>query len=503
MKTTQASENIKYYYFLLFIILPGLLFHGYDITQYPFGEHAWAQSDHYAVALGFLDNSFDFFHPRSFTLNHQFPPKAVVENPQGITAVDFPILHYLVALMMKLFHTDAPVVFRSVSLVWSWVGLFFLYRAIAVLKNNYAAIFVGVLIVSQPIFVYYQSGFHVSMAAFSTVLMALSFFIYYFKGRKLKFFIIGMFFLTLAALMRFTHTIIILALLVYMAYLALMSKKYRINLLVVCASLGVVLAYFIYNQYLQIHYGSVFLNHPIVAETWAELWANLRVIAIHYGIRFMPIFHCLVGLVLIYFYFKYGRNPQHNHLLILVGIYFLGVLGYTLLMSWSLSVHNYYALDTWLPFLTMVVVLMVFSLPDFVFKKQNHKRTLLALMLGAMAYTGYLQYSNYSQMRETDWVISDFRKSKKMIDQYAGQRYMVLSHYGYNTPLIGTKQYAYRLQHDNLNYTIPKEVAYHQPKVLVVHRFCFKESSPDEVQKFKAHHTKIADNGMVSIWRLK
>ena len=41
----------------------------------PISTHIWAQADHYAIAIGFVDNNLDFFHPKTYCLNPQFGAK--------------------------------------------------------------------------------------------------------------------------------------------------------------------------------------------------------------------------------------------------------------------------------------------------------------------------------------------------------------------------------------------------------------------------------------------
>ncbi len=123
----KTREAIRYnMIFILFFFLTTTLLHLKSYNKLPTGVSASQQSDHYALALGFLDDGFDFFHPSSFALSNEFPPIVELKSAQGITAVDFPILHYTVAILMKLFNTRSPVIFRVVSLLWSFIALWFL-----------------------------------------------------------------------------------------------------------------------------------------------------------------------------------------------------------------------------------------------------------------------------------------------------------------------------------------------------------------------------------------
>jgi hypothetical protein len=156
--------------FIIIFIVASLFLHYKDINKLPSSIHAWAQSDHYALALGFHNDGFNFFKPTTFALDLQFPAKEQVENPQGITSVDFPILHYTVALAMKMLGTTSPWIFRIISLLISFLALFYLFRMVSSIKNVWAASLITAFICFQPIYSYYQTGFHVSSAAFNVLL---------------------------------------------------------------------------------------------------------------------------------------------------------------------------------------------------------------------------------------------------------------------------------------------------------------------------------------------
>lgn len=100
------------------------------ITCFPRDTHTWAQADRYAQALGFLQNDFDFFHPQTWVLNKQFPSDFKKASPNSITAVDFPVNEYIIALLMKLLGTTNPGVFRLYILFCSFAGLLFLFLVI-------------------------------------------------------------------------------------------------------------------------------------------------------------------------------------------------------------------------------------------------------------------------------------------------------------------------------------------------------------------------------------
>ena len=98
------------------------------MDEFPKFIHGWAQSDRYALAQGFINNGFNLFKPETLVYNHQFPTNWLRPSNSTITAVDFPIHEYMVAIIMTIVNSTAPLVFRLYTLLYSFVGLFFLYK---------------------------------------------------------------------------------------------------------------------------------------------------------------------------------------------------------------------------------------------------------------------------------------------------------------------------------------------------------------------------------------
>src|SRR5438067_11466151 len=100
MALACKNSTLNVLFFFVAGVLSFYFFHK-RITLFPSFHHSWSQSDRYALAIGFLRNGLDFFHPQTFNL--------ITTN--GITQVDFPIHDYLVALMMKLTGVHQPFIF--------------------------------------------------------------------------------------------------------------------------------------------------------------------------------------------------------------------------------------------------------------------------------------------------------------------------------------------------------------------------------------------------------
>src|SRR5690606_30913848 len=125
---------------------------------FPAYIHAWTQSDRLAIAGCFQLNGFDFFHPCNYNLITK----------EGVTAVDFPIHEYIVALISYCFSLDLVVTFRFYTLLYGLVGLYFVYRFFKLITGSYLkGIALLLFVLTAPFYSYYLNGFLPSVPSFS------------------------------------------------------------------------------------------------------------------------------------------------------------------------------------------------------------------------------------------------------------------------------------------------------------------------------------------------
>lgn len=506
MKDAIKNVNINVIFISLFII-SAIFLHRKSYDKLPFGVHALQQSDHYAIALGFLDNGFNFFKPTSYTLNLEFPAEHELVNPQGITAVDFPILHYSVALIMKASNSRSPIIFRFVTWFLSFISLLFFFRTIVELKGFWIAIFLCGFIMYQPIYSFHQNGFHVSGAAFNLFLIGFSFLIKYFQSDNYTKFLWGMLFLTLAALMRFSQLIPILAFLCMLIYYTIKDKKFDAKILVVFFSVGIVMCYFGYNRYLSKNYGSIFLNHPVISESFSDFLNHFIKTFKVYFRGFLPIMHLFSIGVIVYLKRFRGKPINNNWDKLKVWIFFsfLGNLLFSIIMSFGVSFHDYYVLDTWLPLVVMFVVYMTYLIDLNKISAEVCSTFILMFLLGTFGITFEAQSQKYSNNRiyEPSLIIKDFKESATFLDKYAVQnkRSLLICGYGWNTPMIGWQKKTFRVA-NHFDEQIPHalEKGY---DIIITHDSTFKETVLGNFSEFHSKVNFVEGNGKVSIWQLK
>lgn len=352
---------------IILLIISFLLFFG-KINSPVKDRHAWAMADHFAISLGFIDNGFDFFHPKTFCLNPQFSANKLdsqrdfwtktIENPQGITAIDFPIHHYCIAVLMKILNTRETYVFRLYMLAFSLLGLYYLFKsAIIITKSFYFSISIILFTFLLPSFSYYAIGFLPSQIGLSILFISLYHFLKHKQTHKFKYFLYFLSLLTLASLTRFPFLIYIIGLLCLYLFLAVLNKKIewkKMSLSI--AAISVVLLYFFYNKYyLSENFGSNFLNYPLPADSLQNFVDSIIGTFYHQSWRYFTIVHYILLLLLFTSIYKNRSKIDKSILLKETVIYLcicsIGISMYMFLMIQQFVAHEYYMFDTFLPIL--------------------------------------------------------------------------------------------------------------------------------------------------------
>lgn len=360
-------------YIILFTIcLISAFFHYKTINEFPQYKHCWAQSDRYALAVGFTENGYNFFYPQTLTLNNQFPDNYKTIKDNTITAVDFPIHDYTASLIMNLFKTKEPWCFRLYLLLYSIIGLFFIYKLSFLFTDSFTKSLTIVLFAcSSPVFLYYQSGFLPSIPSLANSLIGLYFFFKYKKYNKIKDYWLSILFLTIAALARLPFAIILIAIISLDIFLFIKNrKKHSYKILAISISLIVILLYYMYNNHLRNIYGSLFLNYIIPANNFSELIDFIISIYKRWFYQYFTTTHYLLISILsllflsLFFRKKIVLSDIEKQILLFISILFLGCLLYFLLMSFQFIHHDYYFLDTFYTPFILLFLFLIIKFPD-------------------------------------------------------------------------------------------------------------------------------------------
>jgi hypothetical protein len=457
------------------------------IGLFPSFIHAWTQSDRFALALGFLNNGFDFFHPQTFNLL----------TANGITQVDFPVHEYIVALLMKLSGVHEPIVFRLYILCYGLTGLYFLFRIVRLFGGTFLhGLFVSVFMMTCPVFTYYLDGFLPSIPSFANTMIGYYFFFLYKKQNTPRDFLLSIFFFTLAALARLPFVIFLFAIscqqfLGYIRHKKINSRE----LTLMISGFLVVLAYFFYNVHLAIKYGSQFLTVLLPAKSVADLKEIIFNVFDQWKFEYFSIAHYIVLPVILVYTLVLAimkkKHPGFDDLLTQTWIILCGAVIYFFLMATQFPEHDYYFIDSFYP---VVALFLVYTVPKIQFHDAFFK-PLSVIACVVFIYLFCIQSNKamntrytFNEWDRTEITRQNFTGSDRFLDSIGipkAATMMVLDAYTTNTPLILMNRKGYTLL-----WTTKKNI----DSVLQV-------KADYVVMQIVTQLEKIADNGSISIYR--
>lgn len=375
----QTLKFIRPILLAVAIVIPALTFHLSNLDQLPLGHHAWTQIDHYAISLGFQDNGFDFFHPQTFAFSTELVNGENVPSHSSITAVDFPIHQYVVALLMEILNTNSVLIPRIYILLWSFLGLFFLGEMVFLLtKRTEAAVLIVVLAATAPLFVYFQTAIMPTIPSMASAIIGLYFWIRYLISPRKRLYVFAISFLTLAALTRTTFLIPLLAIAGCELWLYLRNRSIPAFKIISFTAAAICIGgYYGYNNFLRAEYGSIFLSSFMPPENLREAGTLLWDIMDRWGFHFFAELHYLVmiGIVVLAILNiirnKTRLNPVHKQVLIFTAISLMGCILFAVLMMKQFYNHDYYFLDSFfIPVLMLTTLgLAVIRLPASKFSR--------------------------------------------------------------------------------------------------------------------------------------
>jgi len=377
------------YIVVALIVIIGLLFHANILNEFPQYKHCWAQADRYALSIGFVNNGGDFFHPETNILNNQFPGDFEVPRETSITSVDFPIHDYIVSVLMRIFNTTSPWCFRLYTLLYSFLGLYFLYKLSYLFTKDFFKSLVVVLFAAlSPTLLYYQSGFLPTIPSLANVIIALYFFFKYKDSQERKDFLWFGIFITLAILSRLPFAIVLVAIMCLEVLTIIRTKKInRLHVSVFILSISAVVVYYFYNNHLRNQYGSLFLNRLMPANNFDELVDFTSAVYQRWFFKYFTGYHYLIIvalLVLLIFgkvKLKLRSNAFQTSLLLLASIMIIGCLIYYRVMTFQFLDHDYYFLDTFFLPIILLLIYLVSQMPDFSITTWRYGITVFLLVL--------------------------------------------------------------------------------------------------------------------------
>lgn len=508
------KKKIEIIGILIVIIGLGLIFQHKYLNEFPSHIHAWAQSDRYALSLGFVENGLDFFKPQTFVYNHQFPSDWKVPSGTTITAVDFPIHDYIPALLMKISGNTSPFLFRLYVLLYSFIGLFFLFRlSFAITKDYLKSVFVVLFAATSPVFVYYQVGFLPTIPSLSNAIIGIYFYQRFINVNKNKYFGLSILFLTLAALSRTTFAIPIIAVL-GVEFIRILRKETKLvsKLLPVGISILTILSYLYYNGYLREKYGSIFLNHILPANSIEQVKEILNYVYKSWFFQYFtkPHYYILIASFVVSMYFLATKKSQYQKTKIYLGIlsivYLLGCSIFAILMLRQFPAHDYYFIDT---FFLPIILLFIFILSLFPVIENKKYKIISGVILTAFSIILFLQPINSQEKRRetgywdrTEITINNYRNSSDFLDSInvpKESKILVIDAVAPNIPFILMQRKGYAVMNTNQE-NIEEALKWDYDFIVVQNEYFISDiytPYPNILSKLE----KIADNGKISVCR--
>lgn len=400
MYLCTVKNRIPSYIAAAVILCIGLLLGLRQVGQFPAYTHAWSQADWYAISIGFLNNNFDFFHPETLIYNKQFPGWWAVDYGDAITSVDFPIHNYIVALLMKLFGTTAPWVFRLWTLLCSLVGAWFFYLlAHRLTKSTLKSLASVIVFMTAPVYAYYFSNFLPSAPALALVVAGLWAYVRHWQDDGVRWWHWSMALLGLATLVRTSHAVVLVAVCGFeMIRIIVTKEKMQWKWLSVAIACVVIVAYHFWNKHLATLHGTIFLSELRTPESWTEahdLWGKIK--DYWQWQYFSRLQHRLIAFtliaaiaVMVVRHIKRRNTSKNNQLSLgwLIAIYILGEMCFFAAMMVQYKDHDYYFLDSFFMPCILLFIMALKNLPDV----KGHLTTILCI--AALVVIGGIMFNN-------------------------------------------------------------------------------------------------------------
>ena len=489
----------------LVILVLGLALGLPHINDMPAYIHAWAQADWYSIALGFSENGFDFFHPETFHYNKQFPGAWHTASDTTITSVDFPIHEYIVALLMGLFGTTAPWVFRSWTLVCSLLGMWFFYLCCERITGHWLkGLAVVVMGMTSPLYAYYFNSYLPCAPALALAMAGVWASIRYWQEDELRYWHWAIVLLTLSALIRTSFLVVPVAVCAYEVIRMLRKEStLRSKLWSVIPAVAVVIGYMLWNQHLRDTYGTLFLGNLRPAEDKDDLvWICQKVHRDWKLIYFTRLQQILMTITVVAAaLWMIIKRQRPSKLWLLAGIWFVGEVMFVTAMLHQFIDHDYYFLDSLYLVTLFIFALALNELPTVTKKVPLMVCGVVLLLLGGTMYNA----AKHETQRRADpndrayQCCLNYEGSAAWLDSLGVSRearILTPMAYPQNTPFIQMQRKGYALMWGYLDL---EQSALTFPFDYVVVEDEIIRQEIENQQHFLGHLERLSSNGKLSL----
>ena len=438
-----------------------------------------------------------------------------VPKENGITAVDFPIHDYIPAVFMKISGINSIWIFRLYILLYSFVGLFYLFKLSYLQTNDtIKSIFILIFAATSPVFIFYQDGFLPTIPSLSNAIIGIYFYLKYLKQNNKIDFRLALFFLTLATLSRTTFAIPLLAFFgIELLRSIKREDKLKHKIFPFALSVLLIVSYQFYNNYLREIYGSIFLNHFLPAANFKEAKEIIKEVYKNWATQYFSVIHYLViiSLIIIALFFiirkKIKLTRETSQFWLLIFAMFIGCFAFAVLMLKQFPAHDYYFLDTFFFPIILFLIAVISYIPELNIKYSNLFCSvtviLLCIPLIVNAVYSQKQRRNTGYWDRTFATINNFKNSDTFLDSLKikpNARILVIDAYAPNIPFILMNRKGYAILNTSKE-NIQNALKWNYDYIIVQNEFFLSDiytNYPEIISKIK----KIADNGKISVCTL-
>jgi hypothetical protein len=357
---------------LVFLIAGLYIFLGYSKILFlrPQSIHQWAQCDRGSVAVNYLHNGFDFFHPQTHNIS----------NGTGITGLEFPILNYTAAIGYFIFGYH-EYIYRLIIFLLLLYGLIMAFQiSDRNIPNKILSPLPVILLASSPVLAYYGITFLPDAASLGLSLAAWNIFLKYLDNNSKKIPVSLILLCTVASLIKISSLINPFI----MAWYLLINNRgdgyyKRIKQVIpFCAIVIALIGWYAYASWLNTNYqAKIFMLEirPVSSlEEFKTIWNEIVSLWLW---RFYPPVYFITlttaSIVAIFFY-----NSDDKKLLQITLLLYASSLFFFLLMFTQFRIHDYYIIPL------MPAFFFHWILISRIFAKKRNIITYFFILLTAM-----------------------------------------------------------------------------------------------------------------------
>lgn len=433
------------------------------LNEPPAYIHAWAQADNYSLALGFLHNGGDLFHPKTLIYNKQ---QFGFEEPESlVTACDLPLHHWLVAGLMRVTGSHQPWVFRGLTLMFSILGLWSLYlMAYVLIRSRAKSLLVTMVAATAPSYVYYSASFLPTASALALSMGGLLFYVLHWRDAKKWTLLVSVLLLTLAMMVRTSFAVLWIAVACF-HILRVFRKELSLRSSWLPFVVGAVMfaAWWLWSQHLRQQYGSLFLSSLLPIHSKEDALQIFQSVhdrwRFHYFQRMQHWLYVAVavGALVAVFFKKKDINKTHHKLSFwwLLLIWMFGEMLFVTAMLSQYMDHDYYFLDSLFLPIVMLLVGLLSLLPNSLSRWSKILSLAVVLsFIGLMtAEAFHMQNERRKQGVDTLRTAIRYKHANRMLEEagYGSKelKFMTLFSYPQNLPFTMMDREGYAVMWTN------------------------------------------------------